>query len=114
MSVSSPGTLTAADYERMAQEYLRRLPLEHFMEGTPQATQREITVESFALLKNRRKDVYDRLVSMWLDWNATMLPEVDERATGANTGDRWADHIGAKPATTKADNPVPPRKPGGQ
>jgi arylsulfatase A-like enzyme len=66
-----------------------------------------------ANLKERRKDIYDRLSAAWLDWNATMLPEIDESFTGSNTGDLWADHIGAKPATTKADNPVPQKKPGG-
>jgi arylsulfatase A-like enzyme len=66
-----------------------------------------------ANLKERRKDVYDRLAAKWLDWNGTMLPETDESSTGSNTGDQWADHIGAKPASTKADNPVAVKKPGG-
>ena len=35
-----------------------------------------------ANLKERRKDVYERLVAKWLDWNAKMLPEVDESNTG--------------------------------
>ena len=33
------------------------LPLEHFMESTPQATQRKITLESFDLIYVSRKDV---------------------------------------------------------
>ncbi len=37
-------------YYRAAQEYLRSLPLEHFMEATPQATQRAITLASLALV----------------------------------------------------------------
>jgi Uma2 family endonuclease len=45
-------------YHRAAQEYLRRLPPEHFMEATPQATQREITLESLALVKALRVDVH--------------------------------------------------------
>lgn len=45
------------DYDRAAEEYLRNLPLEHFMEATAQAAQREITLASFALLKARRGDV---------------------------------------------------------
>ena len=40
-----------------------------------------------------------------VDWNAGMLPEVDESQTGGFTGDQLADHIGAKRATTTADNP---------
>jgi arylsulfatase A-like enzyme len=61
-----------------------------------------------ANLKDRRKDVYDRLVAKWLEWNATMLPEVDESATGNFTGAQLADHIGAQPTSRKADNPGTP------
>ena len=61
-----------------------------------------------ANLKERQKDVYDRLVAKWLEWNQTMLPEVDESATGNFTGDQLADHIGAQPTSRKADNPGPP------
>ena len=52
--------------------------------------------------------VYERLANKWLAWNQSMLPEVDESSTGGNTGNTWADHIGARPATQKADNPGPP------
>jgi Uma2 family endonuclease len=52
-----PGPFTALDYDRAARAYLQSLPLEHFMEAVPQATQREITVESLALLKTRRPEV---------------------------------------------------------
>ena len=38
-------------YERLANEYCRSLPLEHFMESTDQAKQREITLESLALVR---------------------------------------------------------------
>lgn len=51
-----PG-MTMHDYDLAAQEYLKSLPLEHFMEAVPQSKQREITVESFAVLKTRRPDV---------------------------------------------------------
>jgi Uma2 family endonuclease len=47
---------TREDYDRDAREYLAGLPLEHFMESTPQATQREVTTASFALLRARRAD----------------------------------------------------------
>jgi Uma2 family endonuclease len=56
MSVLHPH-FTAQEYERAAAEYLRSLPLEHFMEGIPQGMQREISLESFALLQTRRPDV---------------------------------------------------------
>src|SRR5581483_1084336 len=45
-------------YEKAAQEYLRSLPLEHFMEATPHARQREITLESLALVRARRPDFH--------------------------------------------------------
>jgi hypothetical protein len=45
-------------YEEEARAYLRSLPLEHFMESTAQATQREITLASLALVKARRPDVH--------------------------------------------------------
>jgi hypothetical protein len=32
-----------------------------------------------ANLKERHKDVYDRMVAAWQAWNASMLPEVAER-----------------------------------
>jgi Uma2 family endonuclease len=44
-------------YEEAAQAYLRSLPLEHFMEAVPQATQRKITVESLDLVHADRSDV---------------------------------------------------------
>lgn len=44
-------------YERDAERYVRSLPLEHFMESPAQATQREITLESFALIRAARPDV---------------------------------------------------------
>lgn len=44
-------------YERAEQRYLRSLPLEHFMESITQATQREITLASFALIRASRPDV---------------------------------------------------------
>jgi arylsulfatase A-like enzyme len=61
-----------------------------------------------ANLKERHKDVYDRLVAEWHKWNASMLPEIDESFTAANTGDAWPDHIGSQRPSGKADNPVLP------
>jgi hypothetical protein len=60
-----------------------------------------------ANLKERRKDVYERLVADWLAWNTAMLPEVNESSTGAPSGDQLADHIGAKRPSGAADNPKP-------
>ena len=44
-------------YEIDAEQYVRSLPLEHFMESTAQATQRQITVESFELVRLHRPDI---------------------------------------------------------
>ncbi len=57
MPKEMPRVLMEIDYEKAERAYLRRLPLEHFMESTPQATQREITLESLALVKAQRPDV---------------------------------------------------------
>jgi len=54
-------------------------------------------------LKDRKKDVYDRLVGEWHAWNATMLPEVAETYTEAYTGAQLPDHYGAqKPSSAPA------------
>ena len=55
---SVPKRLIEVNYESYAQEYLRKLRPENFMEATDQATQREITLESLALVKPRRKDFH--------------------------------------------------------
>jgi arylsulfatase A-like enzyme len=64
-----------------------------------------------ANLKERRKDIYDRITAEWYEWNATMLPEIDESSTDNFTGGQLADHIGTPKASGKADNPVPPQTP---
>jgi Uma2 family endonuclease len=43
-------------YDWAADRYLQSLPLEHFMESTEQSTQREITMESLALVRAIRPD----------------------------------------------------------
>jgi Uma2 family endonuclease len=45
------------NYEKEAQAYLRSLPLEHFREAPPQATQRKITLESLDLVTANRPEV---------------------------------------------------------
>jgi hypothetical protein len=64
-----------------------------------------------ANLKVRRKDVYDRIVAKWHEWNATMLPEIDDSSTGNFSGDELADHIGTQKTSGKADNPAPSKTP---
>ncbi len=64
-----------------------------------------------ANLKERHKDIYQRLEAEWLAWNATMLPEIDESFTHSFSGAELADHIGTPEATGKADSPTPQAKP---
>ena len=56
-----------------------------------------------ANLKDRHRDIYNRLVAEWDAWNATMLPEVRESFTEAFTAAQLADHIGALPASREPD-----------
>jgi Uma2 family endonuclease len=58
MPTKVPRVLLEVRYYDAAQRYLRSLPLEHFIEATPQATQRKITLESLDLLEARRPDVH--------------------------------------------------------
>lgn len=64
-----------------------------------------------ANLKDRHRDIYDRLVQDWLTWNATMLPEIDESFTDTFSGAQLADHIGLPEASGKADHPPKPASP---
>jgi arylsulfatase A-like enzyme len=50
-----------------------------------------------ANLKERRKDVFERLIKQWSDWNAEMLPIVSESFTVGFSADQLADHIGVEP-----------------
>jgi arylsulfatase A-like enzyme len=56
-----------------------------------------------ANLKVRHKDIYDRLVSEWQAWNATMLPESPTSFTDNFTGAEMADHLGKKRVTLDPD-----------
>ncbi len=47
-----------------------------------------------ANLKDRRKDIFDRLKSDWETWNNMMLPERTRPATYGNPGNVMADHYG--------------------
>jgi Uma2 family endonuclease len=58
MAGTVPEMLLEAEYAEYAREYLRRLPVEHFMEAKPQAVQRAITLASLALVTARRPDVH--------------------------------------------------------
>jgi arylsulfatase A-like enzyme len=61
-----------------------------------------------ANLKERKKDVYQRLAREWYDWNSSMLPEIKESFTGSFDGKQLADHFGAKKSDQMPDIPVSP------
>jgi arylsulfatase A-like enzyme len=49
-----------------------------------------------ANLRERKKDIYDRILAEWNAWNATMLPLAADSATGSFKANELADHIGAQ------------------
>jgi len=53
-----PRPLLEIKFANAAEAYLRSLPPEHFMEAIPQATQREISLGSFAVLRTFRPDLH--------------------------------------------------------
>ena len=57
-----------------------------------------------ANLKDRNKDVFDRLENEWSAWNKTMLPERPRPAAYSNPGNALADHYGVP-------NPAPAAAP---
>jgi arylsulfatase A-like enzyme len=63
-----------------------------------------------ANLKDRRKDDYRRLERQWLEWNATMLPEIRESFTHGFSGEDLADHFGAKEPGPEPDIPTGPEE----
>jgi arylsulfatase A-like enzyme len=61
-----------------------------------------------ANLKERQKDVYQRLAREWHEWNSSMLPEIKESFTASFDGQQLADHFGAKKSDQMPDIPVSP------
>ncbi len=106
MATTKPRALIAVAYEDAAQQYLRSLPLEHFMEATAQATQREITLESLALVKARRSDfhVFNELLVQY--------PRPKERKPGQVVPDNMVV-ISDKPleAVSSFNTPLEPAPP---
>src|SRR3984893_2620594 len=64
-------------------------------------------------LKERHKDVYDRIVAEWHAWNAAMLPEIAESFTRSFTGEELADHYGS-PEPNRGAQPNAPLPPAAQ
>ena len=67
-----------------------------------------------ANLKERYKDIYDRLVAEWNEWNAAMLPEIAESGTDNFTGGQLADHIGTRKVSGAPDPDLPTTTPTAQ
>ena len=57
-----------------------------------------------ANLKERRPEVYLRMVKNWNAWNATMLAEVPESATAGPSASEVADRYGVRPTTAEVDD----------
>jgi hypothetical protein len=60
-------------------------------------------------LKDRQKDVFDRLKTDWETWNDTMLPERPRPAAYSNPGNFLADHYGVinpAPAAPSGNTPT--------
>jgi Uma2 family endonuclease len=58
MASTVPDMLLEEEYEEYARDYMRRLPLEHFMEATPSGFQRAITLACLALVSALRPEVH--------------------------------------------------------
>ena len=73
-----PISLQRLDYARAAEAYLKGLPPEHFMESTPQAQQRKITLASLDLVSARRPDVqlFNELLVQYLIGREETLRQV--------------------------------------
>jgi Uma2 family endonuclease len=101
-----PRALIEIAYAEAARQYLESLPLEHFMEATSQATQREITLESLALVKARRPEVqvFNELLVQY--------PRRGQKKPGQIVPDNfvviWKDPIKAEGSYDVPVQPAPP------
>jgi Uma2 family endonuclease len=106
MSRTTPRGLIEITYYDAAQEYLRSLPPEHFMEAVPQATQRKITVASMELVQAQRPDVqtFNELLVQY--------PREGERRPGQVVPDNMVV-VHGEPinAETSFDLPLQPARP---
>ncbi|MFN4261410.1 MAG: Uma2 family endonuclease [Gemmataceae bacterium] len=92
---------TAFDYEEAAIEYCRQLPLEHFMEAIPAATQREITLASFAVIRQQRPDVQcfnELLIQYWFEGQLRrVVPDNFARLCDQPPTTEWSFNIELEP-----------------
>jgi Putative restriction endonuclease len=92
-------------YYEAAQEYLRNLPLEHFMESVEQATQRKISVVCLDLIaeKNPEMHVYSELLVQY--------PKGDDTIGQVVPDNMVVIHPGEIKASGSFDVPSQPAKP---
>ena len=81
--------------QRAAGHARRRLQVSSRSATTPSCSTSWHDPRERANLKDRRKDVFDRLVAEWDAWNAAMLPEIPDSFGEVFTAADLADHIGA-------------------
>tara|TARA_R110000868_G_scaffold279751_1_gene539804 strand:- start:108 stop:1478 length:1371 start_codon:yes stop_codon:yes gene_type:complete len=55
-------------------------------------------------LKERHRDVYDRMAMEWEEWNGEMLPDLDEIYVENFSGEQLADHIGSAAVVNKSSS----------
>ena len=67
MSARPKPAWTREDYDRDADEYMARLPSEHFMESTPQAAQRKVALASLEQVETLRQGFrcFNELLVHW-------------------------------------------------
>src|SRR5262245_10659849 len=94
------------DFEKAARDYCSRLPLEHFMESIPQATQRKITVSAMDIVHLRRPDVqmFSELLIQWVRKKRRRLGQV----VPDNMVVVWAEPIEANSSYNIPKQPVGP------
>jgi arylsulfatase A-like enzyme len=57
-----------------------------------------------ANLRDRRRDIYDRMILEWNSWDDGMLPEIKESYTEDFDAAQLADHIGTEPVSGDPDS----------
>jgi hypothetical protein len=106
MPTELPRALIAVNYCQPAQDYLRSLPPEHFMEAITQSTQHKITLESLDLVAVRRPDFH--LFSELL----VQYPLPDQKRPGQVVPDNMVVlHEGPLKVEGSYDVPLQPARP---
>jgi Uma2 family endonuclease len=102
----TPSPETEIDFEQAARDYCARLPLEHFMEAIPQATQRKIFVVAGDLVHALRPDIhaFNELLVQWVRKGRRKLGQV----VPDNMVVVWPEPIEAESSYNVPKQPVGP------